>query len=136
VKLKHNHQYDFSLTVFRYRFPVLIKLPYLNSCFSQFCPFSCSSCLEILKLCYTCYFKRSHLLYDKKGDEHYNIISAMHKSIRASDDNAALYWVTRMLQGGEDPLFIARRLVRAASEDIGKSVWYNKNLIFKLLILF
>ncbi|PNF22467.1 hypothetical protein B7P43_G15067 [Cryptotermes secundus] len=63
--------------------------------------------------------KRSHLLYDRKGDEHYNIISAMHKSIRASDDNAALYWMTRMLQGGEDPLYIARRLVRAASEDIG-----------------
>ncbi|KAK3923833.1 ATPase WRNIP1 [Frankliniella fusca] len=63
--------------------------------------------------------KRSHLLYDKKGDEHYNIISAMHKSIRASDDNAALYWVTRMLEGGEDPVFVARRLVRAASEDIG-----------------
>ncbi|XP_069698512.1 ATPase WRNIP1-like isoform X2 [Periplaneta americana] len=63
--------------------------------------------------------KRSHLLYDRKGEEHYNIISAVHKSIRASDDNAALYWVTRMLQGGEDPLFVARRLVRAASEDIG-----------------
>nr|CAD7207411.1 unnamed protein product [Timema douglasi] len=63
--------------------------------------------------------KRSHLLYDKKGEEHYNIVSAMHKSIRASDDNAALYWLTRMLQGGEDPVFIARRLVRAASEDIG-----------------
>ncbi|XP_075212732.1 ATPase WRNIP1-like isoform X2 [Lycorma delicatula] len=63
--------------------------------------------------------KRSHLLYDRKGDEHYNIISAVHKSIRASDDNAALYWLTRMLEGGEDPLYIARRLVRAASEDIG-----------------
>lgn len=63
--------------------------------------------------------KRSHLLYDKKGDEHYNIISAVHKSIRASDDNAALYWVTRMLEGGEDPVFVGRRLVRAASEDIG-----------------
>ncbi|XP_067002480.2 ATPase WRNIP1 [Anabrus simplex] len=63
--------------------------------------------------------KRSHILYDKKGDEHYNIISALHKSIRASDDNAALYWLSRMLAGGEDPIFIARRLVRAASEDIG-----------------
>lgn len=63
--------------------------------------------------------KRSHLLYDKKGDEHYNIISAVHKSIRASDENAALYWLARMLEGGEDPLFIARRLVRAASEDVG-----------------
>ncbi|KAK7866728.1 hypothetical protein R5R35_003149 [Gryllus longicercus] len=63
--------------------------------------------------------KRSHILYDKKGDEHYTIISALHKSIRASDDNAALYWLTRMLAGGEDPIFIARRLVRAAGEDIG-----------------
>ncbi|XP_026286202.2 ATPase WRNIP1 [Frankliniella occidentalis] len=63
--------------------------------------------------------KRSHLLYDKKGDEHYNIISAMHKSLRASDANATLYWVTRMLEGGEDPVFVGRRLVRAASEDIG-----------------
>ncbi|GFG35197.1 hypothetical protein Cfor_11687 [Coptotermes formosanus] len=63
--------------------------------------------------------KCSHLLYDRQGEEHYNTISAMHKSIRASDDNAALYWVARMLKGGEDPLYIARRLVRAASEDIG-----------------
>ncbi|XP_073987477.1 ATPase WRNIP1-like isoform X2 [Rhodnius prolixus] len=63
--------------------------------------------------------KRSHLLYDRKGEEHYNIISALHKSIRASDDNASLYWLARMLEGGEDPLFIARRLVRAASEDVG-----------------
>lgn len=63
--------------------------------------------------------KRSHIMYDKKGDEHYTIISALHKSIRASDDNAALYWLTRMLAGGEDPIFVARRLVRAASEDIG-----------------
>ncbi|KAF4526126.1 hypothetical protein B566_EDAN007621 [Ephemera danica] len=63
--------------------------------------------------------KRSHLLYDRAGEEHYNLISAMHKSIRASDQNAALYWLARMLQGGEDPRFIARRLVRAASEDIG-----------------
>ncbi|CAG9784259.1 unnamed protein product [Diatraea saccharalis] len=63
--------------------------------------------------------KRTHMLYDKKGDEHYNIISAIHKSIRASDDNAALYWTTRALHGGEDPLFIARRLIRAACEDIG-----------------
>lgn len=61
-------------------------------------------------------------MYDKKGEEHYNLISAVHKSIRASDDNAALYWVNRMLLGGEDPLFIARRLVRAAGEDIGKTL--------------
>ncbi|XP_069355158.1 ATPase WRNIP1-like [Maniola hyperantus] len=63
--------------------------------------------------------KRSHMLYDRQGEEHYNIVSAIHKSIRASDDNAALYWTTRALHGGEDPLFIARRLVRAAAEDIG-----------------
>uniref|UniRef100_A0A1B6EPV5 AAA+ ATPase domain-containing protein n=1 Tax=Cuerna arida TaxID=1464854 RepID=A0A1B6EPV5_9HEMI len=63
--------------------------------------------------------KRSHLLYDRKGEEHYNVISAMHKSIRASDDNAALYWLARMLEGGEDPVYIARRLVVCASEDVG-----------------
>ncbi|XP_045513585.1 ATPase WRNIP1-like [Pieris brassicae] len=63
--------------------------------------------------------KRTHILYDKKGDEHYNIISAIQKSIRASDDNAALYWTTRALHGGEDPLYIARRLIRTACEDIG-----------------
>jgi len=59
------------------------------------------------------------LLYDKNGEEHYNIISALHKSLRNSDVNAAIYWVARMLEGGEDPLYIARRLVRFASEDIG-----------------
>ncbi len=57
--------------------------------------------------------------YDKDREEHYNLISALHKSIRGSDPDAALYWLARMLAGGEDPLFIARRLVRAASEDIG-----------------
>ena len=57
--------------------------------------------------------------YDKDREEHYNLISALHKSIRGSDPDAALYWLARMLQGGEDPLFIARRLVRAAAEDIG-----------------
>lgn len=65
--------------------------------------------------------KKCHLLYDRQGEEHYNIISAMHKSIRGSDANAALYWTTRMIVSGEDPRFIARRLVRAASEDIGNS---------------
>lgn len=64
--------------------------------------------------------KKSHFLYDRKGDQHYDMISALHKSIRASDDNAALYWCTRMMCGGEDPRFICRRLVRAASEDIGE----------------
>uniref|UniRef100_A0A1B6C8Q5 UBZ4-type domain-containing protein n=1 Tax=Clastoptera arizonana TaxID=38151 RepID=A0A1B6C8Q5_9HEMI len=63
--------------------------------------------------------KRSHLLYDRKGDQHYDTISALHKSIRGSDDSAALYWLTRMLEGGEDPIYIARRLVVCASEDIG-----------------
>jgi putative ATPase len=63
--------------------------------------------------------QRSHLLYDKNGEEHYNIISALHKSMRGSDANAALYWLGRMLEAGEDPLYVARRLVRFASEDIG-----------------
>lgn len=59
------------------------------------------------------------LLYDKTGEEHYNIISALHKSLRNSDADAALYWLARMLEAGEDPLYLARRLVRFASEDIG-----------------
>ena len=59
------------------------------------------------------------LLYDQSGDQHYDIISALHKSIRGSDPDATLYWLARMVEAGEDPLFIARRLVRAASEDIG-----------------
>jgi putative ATPase len=61
------------------------------------------------------------LLYDKAGEEHYNIISALHKSLRGSDVDASLYWLGRMLAGGEDPLYIARRLVRFASEDIGNA---------------
>ncbi|MBR1931275.1 MAG: replication-associated recombination protein A [Lachnospiraceae bacterium] len=59
------------------------------------------------------------LLYDKTGEEHYNIISALHKSMRNSDPDAAIYWMLRMLEGGENPLYIARRLVRFASEDVG-----------------
>lgn len=59
--------------------------------------------------------------YDKDGEEHYNIISAIHKSMRSSNPNAAVYWVGRMLAGGEDPLYVARRLLRFASEDIGNS---------------
>jgi putative ATPase len=59
--------------------------------------------------------------YDKNREEHYNLISALHKSVRGSDPDAALYWLARMLAGGEDPLFIARRLMRAASEDIGEA---------------
>ncbi len=61
------------------------------------------------------------LLYDKAGEEHYNLISALHKSLRDSDPDAALYWITRMLESGEDPLYIARRLVRFASEDVGNA---------------
>jgi putative ATPase len=57
--------------------------------------------------------------YDKNGDEHFNLISALHKSLRNSDAQAGLYWLARMLAGGEDPLYIARRLVRFASEDVG-----------------
>jgi putative ATPase len=64
--------------------------------------------------------KRS-LLYDKAGEEHYNLISALHKSLRGSNPDAALYWLARMLASGEDPLYIARRLVRFASEDIGNA---------------
>ena len=63
--------------------------------------------------------QRRALLYDKAGEEHYNIISALHKSLRDSDPDAALYWMGRMLEAGEDPLYIARRLVRFASEDVG-----------------
>jgi putative ATPase len=65
--------------------------------------------------------QRRALLYDKGGEEHYNLISALHKSMRNSDPNAAVYWVARMLEAGEDPLYIARRLVRFASEDVGNA---------------
>jgi putative ATPase len=65
------------------------------------------------------FLQRRAPAYDKNKDEHYNLISALHKSVRASDPDASLYWLARMLHGGEDPLFIARRLVRMASEDIG-----------------
>ncbi len=65
--------------------------------------------------------QRRSLLYDKAGEEHYNLISALHKSLRDSDSDAALYWLARMLTAGEDPLYIARRLIRFASEDIGNA---------------
>jgi putative ATPase len=65
--------------------------------------------------------QRRSLMYDKGGEEHYNIISALHKSLRNGDADAAVYWLVRMLEGGEDPMYIARRLVRAASEDIGNA---------------
>ena len=64
-------------------------------------------------------FKRKVLLYDKSGEEHFNLISALHKSLRDSDVDASLYWLARMLEAGEDPLYVARRLVRFASEDVG-----------------
>ncbi|MBQ7734190.1 MAG: replication-associated recombination protein A [Synergistaceae bacterium] len=70
---------------------------------------------EILEQCTS----RKSLLYDKNGEEHYNLISALHKSMRNSDPDAALYWLARMLESGEDPLYIARRLIRFASEDVG-----------------
>ena len=63
--------------------------------------------------------QRKMQLYDKSGEQHYNLISALHKSVRSSDPDAALYWLARMLEGGEDRLYILRRLVRMASEDIG-----------------
>ncbi|MGN0313347.1 MAG: replication-associated recombination protein A [Fusicatenibacter sp.] len=70
---------------------------------------------EVLTQCTS----RKSLLYDKKGEEHYNIISALHKSMRNSDPDAAIYWLARMLEAGEDPLYVARRLIRFASEDVG-----------------
>ena len=65
--------------------------------------------------------QRRALLYDKGGEEHYNLISALHKSMRNSDPDAAVYWLARMLEAGEDPLYVARRLVRFASEDVGNA---------------
>ena len=70
---------------------------------------------EVIKQC----IGKKSLLYDKKGEEHYNLISALHKSMRNSDPDAAVYWLERMLEAGEDPLYVARRLIRFASEDIG-----------------
>jgi len=70
---------------------------------------------EIIEQC----ISKKSLLYDKNGEEHYNLISALHKSMRSSDVNASVYWLARMLEAGEDPLYIARRLIRFASEDIG-----------------
>ncbi len=70
---------------------------------------------EVLEQCVS----RKSLLYDKKGEEHYNLISALHKSMRNTDPDAAVYWLSRMLEAGEDPLYVARRLIRFASEDVG-----------------
>lgn len=70
---------------------------------------------EVLEQC----ISKKSLLYDKSGEEHYNLISALHKSMRNSDPDAAVYWLARMLEAGEDPLYIARRLIRFATEDVG-----------------
>lgn len=78
-----------------------------------------SGCIDHKLLART--LQRRALLYDKTGEEHYNLISALHKSLRNSDPDAGLYWLARMVEAGEDPLYIARRLVRFASEDIGNA---------------
>lgn len=83
----------------------------LEVCLSQKKKITTSLVREVLQ--------KAHLLYDKSGEEHYNIISALHKSMRGGDANAAVYWLARMLEGGEDPIYIARRLIRFASEDVG-----------------
>ena len=70
------------------------------------------------------------LMYDKSGEEHYNLISALHKSVRNSDPDAALYWLARMFAAGEDPLYLARRVVRMAVEDIGLAAPEALNLAF------
>lgn len=70
---------------------------------------------EIIKQC----LSQKYLSYDKNGEEHYNLISALHKSMRNSDPDASVYWLSRMLEAGEDPLFIARRIIRFSSEDVG-----------------
>jgi putative ATPase len=82
-------------------------------------PHTCVRQLDIPQLEHS--IQRRALLYDKSGEEHYNLISALHKSMRNSDPDAAVYWIARMLEAGEDPLYIARRLVRFASEDVGNA---------------
>jgi len=82
-------------------------------------PETCVRTLDLPQLEHA--ISRRALLYDKGGEEHYNLISALHKSMRNSDPDAAVYWVARMLEAGEDPLYIARRLVRFASEDVGNA---------------
>jgi putative ATPase len=82
-------------------------------------PETCIRMLDVPQLEHL--IQRRALLYDKTGEEHYNLISALHKSMRNSDPDAAIYWVARMVEAGEDPLYIARRLIRFASEDIGNA---------------
>ncbi len=79
---------------------------------------------DVLKQCVS----RKSLLYDRQGEEHYNLISALHKSMRNSDPDAAVYWLSRMLEAGEDPLYIARRVVRFAAEDVGLADPYAMTL--------
>ncbi|KAF6164931.1 hypothetical protein GIB67_014162 [Kingdonia uniflora] len=87
---------------------------------------SCLVTLDDVKEALQC----KHISYDRDGDEHYNLISALHKSMRGSDADASIYWLARMLQGGEEPLYIARRLVRFASEDVGMA---DPNAIFQAI---
>ncbi len=75
--------------------------------------------------------QKKALLYDKSGEEHYNLISALHKSLRGSDPDAALYWLARMLASGEDPLYVARRMIRFASEDIGNADPYALDIALR-----
>jgi putative ATPase len=82
-------------------------------------PHTCVRQLDLPQLEHS--IQRRALLYDKTGEEHYNLISALHKSMRNSDPDAAVYWIARMIEAGEDPLYIARRLVRFASEDVGNA---------------
>ncbi|MBQ7557472.1 MAG: replication-associated recombination protein A [Lachnospiraceae bacterium] len=79
---------------------------------------------DVLKQCVS----RKSLLYDRQGEEHYNLISALHKSMRNSDPDAAVYWLSRMLEAGEDPLYIARRVVRFSAEDVGLADPYAMTL--------
>lgn len=81
-------------------------------------------------------YQRNIAVYDKKGEMHYDLISAFHKSMRGSDPDAALYWLARMIEGGEDPLYIARRMVRFASEDIGNADPYALTLTISAMEAF
>ncbi|MGE0591381.1 MAG: replication-associated recombination protein A [Vicinamibacterales bacterium] len=82
-------------------------------------PYTCRRTVDLPQL--RRLVQRRALLYDKGGDEHFNLISALHKSLRNSDPDAAVYWLARMLEAGEDPMYVARRLVRFASEDVGNA---------------
>ena len=102
-------------------FPAAMRAPRITRSKPAFAPSQpdASGTRTITKELLAELLQRKFLLYDKSGEEHYNLISALHKSVRNSDPDASLYWLVRMLESGEDPLYIARRLVRMASEDIG-----------------